>query len=72
MCNVCNCLLNDDIFSIIKNVHKRECNENNLFIIICSGSNECNILRWYKIIAKRTAVIKGYHLGKEDKEIPQP
>ena len=31
-----------------------------------------NILRWYKIIAKRTAVIKGYHLGKEDKEIPQP
>ena len=31
-----------------------------------------NILRWYKIIAKRTAVIKGYHLGKEDKKIPQP
>ena len=31
-----------------------------------------NILRWYKIIAKRTAVIKGYHLDKDDKEIPQP
>ena len=31
-----------------------------------------NILRWYKIIAKRTAVIKGYHLDKEDNEIPQP
>lgn len=31
-----------------------------------------NILKWYKLISKRSAVIKGYNVIGQKEEIPQP